>query len=418
MPHRTPSSAAVLVVSLAGAPALAQPCDFSDADAAVRTMLARFPSLDGAAILVGDREGVLHESYFGDYGPSGVIPLASATKLLSGAAIMTLIDDGRLDPDAPVRQYLPDDFSLANVGLKATMTVRQMFAHTSGLPGDESDAVLANRWITLAESVAQIACCIPLDDTPGASFEYGGLSMQVGGRVAEVVSGQDWQSFFDGALSEPLGLTTVDYQGLGPTTNPRIGGGAQSSLTDYGRVLAMLLRGGEAVGANGPVRVLSEASVEAMIADQTVGLPRRSPPPPGGEDYGYAFGGWVARTQDTGPDAGDTIEYTSPGAFGTTPWIDLERGIYGVILVDGVRQILLADLDAIKAAIEQAVDDCPAPCPADLVGQPGSLNYFDVLAYLNRFNAQRPAADLAEPFGVLNFFDLTAYLASFNAGCP
>jgi serine-type D-Ala-D-Ala carboxypeptidase/endopeptidase len=416
MTHRKPAAIAVAtVLSLAQTTASAQPCDFAQADNAVRAMLARFPFLEGAALLVGNRDGILHEAYFGDYGPSTVVPLASASKLISGAAIMTLIDDGRLDPDAPVRVYLPEDFSFANAGLKSTMTVRQMFAHTAGLPGGDADEpILNNPTITLAEAIAQIACCVPLEAVPGASFEYGGLSMQVAGRVAEVISGQDWESFVDSALSQPLGLTTIDYQGLGPTLNPRIAGSAQSSLTDYGRILEMLLRGGVVAGPDGPVRVLSESSVRSMITDQTVGLPRRSPPPPGAEDFGYGFGVWAARTNAQG----ETIEYTSPGAFGTTPWVDLERGIYTVMLVDGVRQLLATDLDAIKNAVEQAVDQCPAPCPADLVGQPGILNFFDLAAYLARFNARDPRADLAPPAGIFNFFDLASYLDLYNTGCP
>ena len=413
MTHRQPAAIAVAaVLSLSQATASAQACDFAQADAAVQAMLSRFPFLlDGAALLVGNRDGILHEAYFGDYGPSTIVPLASATKLISGAAIMTLIDDGRLNPDTPVSVYLPSEFSVANAGLKSTMTVRQMFAHTAGLPG--GDAAVSDADISLGESVAQIACCVGLEDLPGASFLYGGVSMHVAGRVAEVVSGQSWESFVDTAISQPLGLTTIDYQGLGPTLNPRIAGSAQSSLTDYGRILEMLLRGGVVAGPDGPVRVLSESSVRSMITDQTVGLPRRSPPPPGAEDFGYGFGVWVARTDA----AGDTIEYTSPGAFGSTPWIDLERGIYALILVDGVRQLLATDLDAIKAAVEQAVDNCPAPCPADLVGQPGILNFFDLAAFLNRFNTRDPRADLAPPSGVFNFFDLAVYLDQYNAGC-
>jgi CubicO group peptidase (beta-lactamase class C family) len=403
-----------MLLVLAGSTAWAQPCDFGQADNAVRAMLARFPFLDGAALIVGDRDGVLHEAYFGDYGPSTVVPLASATKILSGVAIMTLVDDGLLDADAPVRTILPE-FSVDLAGLKAEMTTRQMFAHTAGLPGLENDwPALSDPTITLAESAALIACCVPLEDVPGASFKYGGLSMQVAGRVAEVVSGQDWQSLFDTAVAQPLGLTSVDFQGMGPTTNPRIGASAQSTLTDYGRVLSMLLRGGEFDGPDGPVRVLSEDAVRSMITDRTVGLPWRSPPPPGADDYGYAFGVWVARTDA----AGDTIEYTSPGAFGSTPWVDLERGIYALILVDGVRQLLVTDLNAVKAAVEQAVDECPAPCPADLVGQPGILNFFDLAAFLNRFNTRDPRTDLAPPSGVFNFFDLAAYLDEYNAGCP
>jgi hypothetical protein len=56
-------------------------------------------------------------------------------------------------------------------------------------------------------------------------------------------------------------------------------------------------------------------------------------------------------------------------------------------------------------------------CPADLTGD-GLLNFFDLAAYLDLFNSQDPAADLAPPQGVLNFFDLAAYLDLYNAGCP
>ncbi len=57
-------------------------------------------------------------------------------------------------------------------------------------------------------------------------------------------------------------------------------------------------------------------------------------------------------------------------------------------------------------------------CVADLAAPFGTLNFFDLSAYLDFYNAQDPAADLAAPFGVFNFFDLAAFLDAFNAGCP
>ena len=61
----------------------------------------------------------------------------------------------------------------------------------------------------------------------------------------------------------------------------------------------------------------------------------------------------------------------------------------------------------------------PVPCnAADLAAPLGTLNFFDISAYLALFNTGNPAADLAAPLGVLNFFDLSAYLAIYNAGCP
>lgn len=57
-------------------------------------------------------------------------------------------------------------------------------------------------------------------------------------------------------------------------------------------------------------------------------------------------------------------------------------------------------------------------CVADLAEPFGTINFFDLLAYVSLFNAGDLAADLAAPFGSLNFFDLSAFLSEFNAGCP
>ncbi len=55
---------------------------------------------------------------------------------------------------------------------------------------------------------------------------------------------------------------------------------------------------------------------------------------------------------------------------------------------------------------------------ADLAEPYGTLNFFDLAAYMALFTTQNPAADLAAPFGEFNFFDVAAYLGVFNAGCP
>jgi hypothetical protein len=59
-----------------------------------------------------------------------------------------------------------------------------------------------------------------------------------------------------------------------------------------------------------------------------------------------------------------------------------------------------------------------APCPADLAAPFGTLNFFDITAFLALYNAGDLGADFSAPSGVLNFFDVTAFLADFNAGCP
>lgn len=56
-------------------------------------------------------------------------------------------------------------------------------------------------------------------------------------------------------------------------------------------------------------------------------------------------------------------------------------------------------------------------CDADLTGN-GSLDFFDISAFIAAYNTGDSSADLAEPFGSLNFFDVAFYIAAFNAGCP
>jgi hypothetical protein len=59
----------------------------------------------------------------------------------------------------------------------------------------------------------------------------------------------------------------------------------------------------------------------------------------------------------------------------------------------------------------------PASCGADVNGD-GLVNFFDLAAFIDLYNAGDPAADIAPPFGVINFFDLAAFLDLYNAGCP
>lgn len=67
------------------------------------------------------------------------------------------------------------------------------------------------------------------------------------------------------------------------------------------------------------------------------------------------------------------------------------------------------------AIIKMAPAD--TPCIADW-NTDGSLNFFDVAAYIDAYNTQDPAADIADPPGQFNFFDIAAFIALYNAGCP
>ncbi len=102
-----------------------------------------------------------------------------------------------------------------------------------------------------------------------------------------------------------------------------------------------------------------------------------------------------------------------PGSYNwEVPNIATDQGVLRVLVRDTQGRESFDDTD-----LPFTITGTP-PCPADLAEPFGSLNFFDLAAYLALYNASDPAADLAAPFGILNFFDLATYLDAFNAGCP
>ncbi len=259
----------------------------------------------------------------GNLGVDSVVPIASATKAPSAAAILTLVDAGVLDLDRPVVEYIGDSVNWPF--LKRAITMRMLLNHTSGL-ATEPDCLLETSTTTLQECVQQIAD-LPLQFRPGAQFGYGGGSYQVAGLVAERLSGRSWNDFFASAFSQPLGLR--DYQFIGDS-NPRIAGGAVSNVDDYLRILRLFMNDGVYEGR----RLLSPEMIALVRTNQIAQL-RKNQTPLDSQLYpGYSFGWWFSSPQlhpgSPGP------EFSDPGALGTIPWIDMGAG-YGaiLILVDG-----------------------------------------------------------------------------------
>ena len=393
-------------LSIATLPLVAQAgmaqCDFSQAGALTEAIVDDRGLVTGASLRLADPllPGPSFEDFYGDFGPSTVVPIASATKLLSALVVMSCVEQDGLDLDAPVSTFLPEF-----VGQKGTMTVRQMFSHTSGMPGNS--AFVFDPTITLQQAVTRIALFTPLQSTPGSDFCYSQVGMHIAGRVCEVVTGTDWDTLFIERVGDPLGLTDTDYDGLLETTNPLIAGGAQSSLEDYGRVMRMLVDGGVYRGT----RVLEQSSIDLMFSNLTRGLPIRcTPGSTSGLDYG--LGVWV---QDR-PDGTKRIE--SPGAFAYTPWIDLDADgqaiLSGVFMIEDAVSDLRADIVAVQDATLDARLAC-SPCAADLDND-GQLTLFDFLAFQGAWAAQDATGDF-DRNGSFDVFDFLEFSHAFDAGC-
>ncbi|HPF37151.1 MAG TPA: serine hydrolase [Phycisphaerae bacterium] len=265
-------------------------------------------------VVVRDGE-TLYSRSFGNITPTTPVQLASATKWMSGAVIMALVDAGAITLDDTTGQWL------GWTGEKGTITIRQLFSHTSGITPDAADCI-GTPFSTLQACAAQIEA-LDLVAAPGAEINYGGNSMHVAGAIGELATGTSWINLFQTYVKDPLGLVDTEY---GQVINPRIAGGMVASVNEYGHLLQMLLNDGRFNGAT----VLTPASVDAMLANQAAGASIGSLPPTADDRYmGYGVGNWVFRVSN----ADEIAESASPGLFGFTPWIDRERNYYAIFAV-------------------------------------------------------------------------------------
>lgn len=338
------------------APAVAGKVTFADVDRSIGDRVAA-DGLPGAALLVVRDGKVLRRQGYGGYDPQTVVPIASASKWLTAATLMTLVDEGRVSLDDPVRRYLPEF-----TGVTGSATIRQLLSHTSGIPDDDC---IWDQGSSLADCATKVATD-GAEDEPGSTFSYGNTSFSVVGRVIEVVTGTSFEDAFEARIAGPVGMTSTRFHSSAYPTNPVPAASAESNLDDYGRFVEMLSGRGVIDGR----RVLSEASVAAMEADQVAGLDTR-------DDQAvqttgiptYGLGAW--RDVTTADDA--PVITSGNGAYGFYPWIDRARNAYGVLEVFDQRGSTKAvpDSQAIVHQVWAALDTETGP-PVDV---PATITY-------------------------------------------
>jgi CubicO group peptidase (beta-lactamase class C family) len=284
------------------------------------------PDAGGMALVVVKDGKVIESAGYAKFGPGTVVDIGSASRWLAAAAMMTLVDQGTLALDDPVSKYLPEF-----TGEKAGITIRQLWSYDSGLPA--TDASIDDRTLTLEECVRRIAAG-PLPSLPGTSVSDGSVSIQVGARVCEVISGMTWQEFFRVRIAEPLSMDSTSFNLMGFNRNPNVAGGARSTAEDYARFLTMLLQGGVWSGKH----ILSKEAVAQIEQDQDATstivatpytavaslLSSTSRARPG-------LGMW---REETDPGTGTLLIASCPGTYGFTPWIDHKLNLAGVLSME------------------------------------------------------------------------------------
>ena len=356
-------------------------------------------AIPGAVLVVARNGKVVYRQAVGYQDREKKIPMKtdaifrifSMTKPVASVAVMMLAEEGKIDVMAPVAQYL-SEFKDVKVGVEKTdpatgkptlsleaperpMTVQDLLRHTSGLVygpfGNTlvhqayNQANLFDQGQTLAEFVTKISK-LPLAHQPGTVWEYG-MSVDVLGRIVEVVSGMPFDRFLEERITKPLGMPdTAFYVSAAQASRvvePQVeaatgkrpqfgevedftrekvkffsgGGGLLSTATDYTRFCQMLLNGGELNG----MRLLSPKTLAVMTSDQLppgasrVGMLAAtqdlSPLPELGQSFGLGF---AVRT-DVGHTAvsGSVGDAFWAGAAGTYFWIDPQEKLYAVMML-------------------------------------------------------------------------------------
>lgn len=316
----------VLVLSCQSDNTPTAPVDTQQLDQFLTNNSATYRS--NVVVLISQNQRLVYSKAIGSYTPNTPLPIASASKWLSGAVIMALIDEGKLSLSDSVGKYLP----IFTRHRKGSITLRQLFSHTSGFPGNSPQGFEDSKTLTLAQAVDSLAARTALVASPGAAFSYGGVSMHIAGRIAEVVSGKKWQQLFEEKIGIPCAMTKTVYSPLNPN-NPLIAGGANSSAQELLNFTEMMVAKGTWNGK----RILSETAVQALTSDQTANARIVYTPFATGNPYTpygplnpvrYGVGVWLDVVE---PQTAQTIECSSPGAFGTHPWINSSQQLAGVL---------------------------------------------------------------------------------------
>ncbi len=312
-----------------------------------------------------------------------VARIYSMTKPVTTVALMMLVERGLVHLDAPVSNFIPsfancralveDATSIDQTVPCATPTLHQLATHTSGLsypfnPGvlakamDADDLLFKPNQGQLADMVDQVAA-LPLAFAPGQRWEYS-VSIDVLGRVIEVITGQSLADFITSEILAPLGMSETGFSVVAGTearfadlytplegdamalNEARIGadtlrmvdtcegspflnadmhsggGGLVGTMDDYLRFAEMLRRG----GALGEARLLSPRTVRFMMSNHLAGDIASMGPMSFAEQpmegMGFGLGGAVVLDPARARCPGSVGDFSWGGMASTFFWVD------------------------------------------------------------------------------------------------
>lgn len=275
--------------------------------------------VEDLALIVGNASGDVFIYEKGSFNISGRYDIASASKWLTSATVLALVEQGVMRLDDQPQDYL--EFWTADpADPRSAITLEQLLSFTAGFHRSPAQAgCIGDGTIELQACIAEWHNIGP-DATPDTTFHYGPVHMQVAAAMAEVATGQRWTDVVRLTIAEPLALTNTGFSGI----NPRASGAADSTARDYASFLRAHLTGERLAGTVG--ELVSERTTGVRISAEPSAIADN------GVDWQYGLGVWRECDEpawNTSCEARTVV--SSAGAFGWYPWLDLDLGYYAVL---------------------------------------------------------------------------------------
>lgn len=284
---------------------------------------------------------IIYKKESGNFTMQTQEPIASCSKWLTAALVMTFVDEGKLSLDDKVSTYIP---SFKSSG-KENITIKQCLSQMTGIhqePINLMKLLTQKKYKTLEEEVNDFATRRTTDFASGSGFFYGNVGLNTAARVIEVIGNKDFSQLMKERILEPLEMNNTHFGKKNVEPNPS--GGAVSTANDYMNFLIMLVNKGTFKGK----KILSEKAITLIKRPQTT-LDKIKYAPKVAEGFNYALGCWIEETDVKG----NPTVLTCPGLFGTWPLVDFQRG-YSCLFF--VKSLLNEQKETSYLTIKKSID--------------------------------------------------------------
>lgn len=169
----------------------------------------------GLAVVVFSDTDTLYEGGFGIAGPDNrpvtldtPFPIGSISKSFAALALLQLADEGQVDLDAAVVNYIPE-FQTRDPKRSKEVTVRQLLSHRSGFSTLDGNRIHddENRYTDALDYALAHLSKATLKNTPGEAFEYSNANYMIAAALIERVTERSYETVIDARIFKPLGMT-------------------------------------------------------------------------------------------------------------------------------------------------------------------------------------------------------------------